>query len=293
MYKSILKIIPSDSFFMRSRMHEVAGELFKKRNEVKYPPIKSIKLQRANWERQQIFYVSYISDPTNQEKILNSIITILYETSSFVRDMTSCGVKETTLSCWKSKNDLQVFVLPTFDVFPDVDEEFHNANLLWEKSFKECSTPQNEINYLIDIAKKFSIISEDDIVQQNAYNVTADFVNKLFNKNPEIDGIMYPSARLKNEKFGINIAFRPEVCDKYLDLTNAVVAHFFKPNNKQELVTYYMESISCNNIGRFKYKMCEDYLKDLEYQEKIQNPPVKYSAMKLQYRFSNSKMKHH
>jgi len=282
MIPAIIKIIPKGSLFLRSREHYTAGELFNNRRDLKYPPVKKAKLQRANWNNQPMFYASYVSDP-KAESNPDAVITILYETSDFVRNECSEGIKEATISLWKSKRDLEVFVLPTFNIYPSIDEIFELYNEKWEKFFEVAGVPQIKIDYLKNITEKFAQISENEDEQKNAYKITAEFVNLILANNLEIDGIMYPSARLKNEKIGVNIVFRPEICDKWLDLIQAHVAHFFKPNIKQEFLTYYMETTKCGNTGKIKYKMCKDYFKDIHYMEATQESKVDYLSLELKY----------
>ena len=54
--------------------------------------------------------------------------------------------------------------------------------------------------------------------EENSYAYTADFTTHLFKTHPEIDGIIYPSARLKEEGIGVNVAIRPEVIDNAFEL---------------------------------------------------------------------------
>ena len=281
MTPSVLKIIPKGHYFIRARENSVAGKLYWKRNELKYPPIKRARLMRANFDNQPMFYVSYVADLTD---IDDAIVTILYETSDVVRNLVDTGIEETTVSVWRAKKDLTVLVLPTFQIYPTVAEEFEYSNNLWEQGFEEYNTTRDEINYLKFIMENFSYQNkEDNIRQQEAYKVTAKFVNTVFANNPQLDGIMYPSARLKTERMGINIVFKTVICDKYLDLCKVYVAHFFKPNIEQEFLTYYMESIKCENHGKIKYKMCTDYLSDIKVQEAIQSPKVSYLKLKFNY----------
>lgn len=280
MIPAIIKKIPKGSYFLRSRIHDKAGLLFYNRRDLKYPPARKAKLQRANLDSQSMFYASFVND---LKKSTDAVLTILYETSSFVRDTTSKGIRETSISTWKAKRDFEVLVLPTFDIYPATDDIFKSCNELWEKHFRITDTPQSVINDLRDIAEKFALITEDEDVQKEAYLSTAEFVNRILLNNPDIDGIMYPSARLKNERIGINIVFRPEICDKWLDLVQVHIAHFFKPNIKQEFLTYYMETMKCNNTGKIKYKMCEDYFKDIHYEESIQSPKVDYLSLSIKY----------
>ena len=55
--------------------------------------------------------------------------------------------------------------------------------------------------------------------EENSYAYTADFTTHLFKTHPvKLMEIIYPSARLKEEGIGVNVAIRPEVIDNAFEL---------------------------------------------------------------------------
>lgn len=282
MIPAFIKEIDEDLFFIRARKNEPAGKLFNKRKELKYPPAKFASLMRANKKEQPMFYTSYITDIKTHT---DAVLTILYETSPFVRSLDDIGILETTISIWKNKRKLNVLILPTFDVYETIPEEFERCNQFWDIEINKKTISLDELDYMKNIIRNFAFISQNELEQDKAYEITSDFTQKVFECNPDIDGIMYPSARLNSVgiQVGTNVVFKPNICDMYFNLVKVYIAHFFKPNIKQEFITYFSESIVCSNIGKIKYKICSDYFDDVKMQGSKTTPPINYLSLKLRY----------
>ncbi len=274
--------IDEKSFFVRARKNEPAGKLFYKRKELKYPPAKFASLMRANKKGQPMFYTSYITDIKNDT---DAILTILYETSPFVRSLDDKGILETTISIWRNKRKLTILILPTFDLYETIPNEFERCNLFWDDELKNKTISLDELEYMKNITRNFALISQNELDQNKAYEITSDYTKNFFENNPNIDGIMYPSARLNcvGIHIGTNVVFKPSICDKYFNLVKVYIAHLFKPNIKQGFLTYFTESTICSNVGKIRYKMCSDYFNDIKKQEYEKTPPVNYLSLKLRY----------
>ncbi len=282
MKPAFIKEIEEESYFLRARKNEPAEKLYYKRKELKYPPAKFATLMRANKKEQPMFYTSYVTNTTTDT---DAILTILYETSPFVRSLDDKGILETTISIWRNKRKLNVLILPTFDLYDTIPNDFERCNLIWNYELEKKTISLDEFNYMKNITQNFSLISQNELEQNTAYEITSDYTNSIFENNPKIDGIMYPSARLNDVgvHIGTNVVFKPSICDKYFNLEKVYIAHLFKPNIKQEFLTYFSESIICSNVGKIRYEMCSQYFDDIEIQESKMIPPVKYRDLKLRY----------
>ena len=110
----------------------------------------------------------------------------------------------------------------------------------------------------------------------NAY--TADFTTHLFKTHPEIDGIIYPSARLKEEGIGVNVAIRPEVIDNAFELKACSVCRYFKRNKKQQLILNYKHSRFRQN-GKIYYVIDREFYRDLDFKN------TEYDFKTLQFKY--------
>ena len=84
----------------------------------------------------------------------------------------------------------------------------------------------------------------------------------------DIDGIVYPSARLGQEGIGINVAIRPAVIDSDFELKACHICHLFKRTSEQQLILTYKESRIQPN-GKIKYLLHKEYFHCVDYQNLI------------------------
>ena len=119
---------------------------------------------------------------------------------------------------------------------------------------------------------------EEKKEEENSYAYTADFTTHLFKTHPEIDGIIYPSARLKEEGIGVNVAIRPEVIDDAFELKACSVCRYFKRNKKQQLILNYKHSRFRQN-GKIYYVIDREFYRDLDFKN------TEYDFKTLQFKY--------
>lgn len=146
-----------------------------------------------------------------------------------------------TYSLWLNKREINLFVIPVFDSYPHPAKDFEWYYELWKELKKDDKINKEQIKVLKELSRHFSLTGEKK-EEENSYAYTADFTTHLFKTHPEIDGIIYPSARLKEEGIGVNVAIRPEVIDNAFELKACSVCRYFKRNKKQQLILNYKHS---------------------------------------------------
>ena len=128
-----------------------------------------------------------------------------------------------------------------------------------------------------ELSRHFSLTGEKK-EEENSYAYTADFTTHLFKTHPEIDGIIYPSARLKEEGIGVNVAIRPEVIDNAFELKACSVCRYFKRNKKQQLILNYKHSRFRQN-GKIYYVIDREFYRDLDFKN------TEYDFKTLQFKY--------
>ena len=136
----------------------------------------------------------------------------------------------------------------------------------------------DEFLHVIDAAEAEKDAEEEKKEEENSYAYTADFTTHLFKTHPEIDGIIYPSARLKEEGIGVNVAIRPEVIDNAFELKACSVCRYFKRNKKQQLILNYKHSRFRQN-GKIYYVIDREFYRDLDFKN------TEYDFKTLQFKY--------
>ena len=137
----------------------------------------------------------------------------------------------------------------------------------------------NDLSEVSKIAKQYSaktylcsnvILNEDRAVElkNNLEEIAAS----------EIDGIIYPSVRLKEEGIGVNVAIRPEVIDDAFELKACSVCRYFKRNKKQQLILNYKHSRFRQN-GKIYYVIDREFYRDLDFKN------TEYDFKTLQFKY--------
>ena len=131
-------------------------------------------------------------------------------------------------------------------------------------------------NFCINDNPRLTCLLETNKEVLDAY--TADFTTHLFKTHPEIDGIIYPSARLKEEGIGVNVAIRPEVIDDAFELKACSVCRYFKRNKRQQLILNYKHSRFRQN-GKIYYVIDREFYRDLDFKN------TEYDFKTLQFKY--------
>ena len=255
---------------IRVRQHSQENQLFKYRKDLSYPPKEKVKLARANMDGQPMFYGAVFSNFCIND---NPRLTCLFETNREVLDDTFVGKKDLTYSLWLNKREINLFVIPVFDSYPHPAKDFEWYYELWKELKKDDKINKEQIKVLKELSRHFSLTGEKK-EEENSY----DFTTHLFKTHPEIDGIIYPSARLKEEGIGVNVAIRPEVIDNAFELKACSVCRYFKRNKKQQLILNYKHSRFRQN-GKIYYVIDREFYRDLDFKN------TEYDFKTLQFKY--------
>lgn len=168
------------------------------------PNLDSIKLQRCNYDRQQVFYctvpisVSVKAHATAIMEVSREHIAKNFAEFYFV-----------TLSRWVTSRVLNVYFFPDFQ-----NLETTRISLEIEKNMRNIeSFNQEEIDYFIGLFNVFSEIFSMDINKDIWYRISAAFYNCIIRLGKEqgvdIDGIVYSSAN--TGKIGTNMVLNKDL----------------------------------------------------------------------------------
>ena len=244
---------------IRVRQHSQENQLFKYRKYLSYPPKEKVKLARANMDGQLMFYGAVFS---NFCIMIIHVLSCLLETNKEVLDDTFCREERFDLFTLLNKREINLFVIPVFDSYPHPAKDFEWYYELWKELMQDDRINKEQINVLKELSRHFSLTGEKK-EEENSYAYTADFTTHLFKTHPEIDGIIYPSVRLKEEGIGVNVAIRPEVIDDAFELKACSVCRYFKRNKKQQLILNYKHSRFRQN-GKIYYVIDREFYRDLD-----------------------------
>lgn len=186
------------------------GEVFTTTSRCSYSPFpKTMPIQRCNYPEQQIFYCSLYS---NTEQASTSM-TCLVETGwEYIEDfkLASCNF---TLSRWRLKRPLKLFVLPFSKISCEKNEDFKRIKENIEADIKLKFEVTDEIMECLEYISDVFCKREE---KSKYYKISASFFNSLifyqrYNKI-SYDGLLYPSAN--TDGAGINLALYKELIDE-------------------------------------------------------------------------------
>ncbi len=274
------KVLETGSKVIRVRMHNEPNMEFKCQKEVSYPPSNYARLMRANLDNQPMFYGSLFPLKYTAQQDMPRL-TCLAETSEELWDKNFVGKKEITFSLWIAKRPIKLFVIPIFDSYKKPVVEFEWYSNLWEYIMSEHNTSDEIRNSLKELSKQFSFIPKNEEEAKSCYSYTANFTQNLLSQRTDIDGIVYPSARLGQDGIGINVAIRPAVIDSSFELRACHICHFFKRTSEHQLILIYKESRIQQN-GKIKYLLHKEYFHDIDYQNQI-HPDFRIKELNFKY----------
>jgi hypothetical protein len=218
------------------------------------PNIDSIRLQRCNYEKQQVFYAAAPSPKTNQVSIG---MTALLETAMVFAKNKKIKRWYFTLSRWKLNRTLNVFVLPFSARACKRNSDFKQMNTEFKKIIRRLSDNDLELcQYFFEFLEFMSNIFCKAGKKEIYYKISSAFFNAVikfadkqnnlfFNFTPpsdyKIDGIIYPSANSKAE--GMNACLRKETIDNLaLECDLAVIYAMQRCPNNPKNITFPLAS---------------------------------------------------
>lgn len=197
--KSIMRARPNDE-----------GQRFCHKNELSFKPQEYNKTyQRASTPNQTMFYATSLPDKIEPGELDNARIIGVVEAMPWLRDKTSSGYKKITFGRWYVQEDLNLISIIHKDTF------YKESNYTRELVDAYNHFINQEDKEMIEKSLKFQHFLADEFSKEiqthTDYLISAIFT-EIVTKNPNIDGVLYPSVRVLGK--GFNVAIKPESCKK-------------------------------------------------------------------------------
>lgn len=196
-------VYPKGEVFFRSRPHLNSESYFDEISLISYNPnYQSIlNFGRANEPGQSLFYCA------SHEYLAFA------ETSEITRKKLKIDFEYMTTGAWIAQKDLKIAVLVTPRHLDGINKFQDNCTNLVSSFINQQNDDNAKIvnNLFQFLANEFSINTGDN---SKHYKITAAFVNYIFDNNPDIDAIQYPSTIYRNN--GLNYVFHPKSVDEKL-----------------------------------------------------------------------------
>lgn len=233
--KHIPHLDSHQSFVVRCSMND-PGEVFRNVSRCSYNPIpKKIKLQRANYPEQQVFYCSMYSDTDNASSSLTCIVETAWEHIERLDEMRNYC----TLSRWQCTRPLKLWVLPFSEESCNKNRDFNrireNMTSLIRKDGRNSEDTILALEFISDCFA-------DRKNKQVSYRITSAFYNSLlfFEKfmSQQYDGVIYPSAN--TEGAGLNVVLKKELIDTRILYCDVAVMYSItrSPSNLKNLSAF-------------------------------------------------------
>ncbi|HKC34609.1 MAG TPA: hypothetical protein VKB95_01055 [Chitinophagaceae bacterium] len=229
--KSIPHLQSLQTFVARCSMN-YPGEVFKNISRCSYNPnIDSIKLQRCNYPKQQVFYCSMYSDTDFASTSLTCVLETAWE---HIEDLNTSRLY-CTLSRWQNIRPLNLWILPFSKVSAEKNRDMKRVKETMDKFIREKGN-YSEVN------KSLEFMSEVFSEKKNKhiyYKISASFYNALlFFENfmsKNFDGLLYPSAN--TEEAGINLVLKKDLIDNRTLFGDVAIMYSIQrsPNNPKHL----------------------------------------------------------
>ena len=253
-------MLPIDSYITRGRINIPYSKLFRSKAELSYPPF--AHLQRANLEGKSKFYGAVIEVEDKGKDVDDARVCVLCEISAFARNINSVGIEVVTFSFWRCNRDLHLLSIPIFDSYDKPSDLIRRINNQWDFLTRHSLISNEHICRLKTLSKlfadDFSGHEDNDTYVKNCYNQTASFSEYLM-QDDKVDGLIYPSARLKGH--GLNIVVKQKVVDETLILHQVVVSYICKGEDKPLVMNIF----NCKNPATgIKYLHCSEDVKLLK-----------------------------
>lgn len=223
------------SYVVRCSMND-PGEVFRNVSRCSYNPnSQAIKLQRANYPNQQVFYCSMYSDTDYASSSLTCIVETAWEHIEKLDEMRNYC----TLSRWQCSRPLKLWILPFSEESCNKNRDFNRirenmTNLIR----KDGRNSEDTILALEFISDCFA----DRKNKKVSYRITSAFYNSLlfYEKfmSQEYDGLIYPSAN--TEGAGLNVVLKKELIDARIAYCDIAVMYSIirSPSNLKNLSAF-------------------------------------------------------
>lgn len=224
--------------------------VFKNSSRCSYNPNpQSIKLQRCNYEEQQVFYAAAPA----KAKQVSADMTALLEVSLVYVKNKEINKWYFTLSRWKVNRTLNMVVLPFSRRSYMHNEDFKVMNIEFDKILKDSvGDNKNLYIYFKEFLKFMSEIFCKRGRKNCYYKISSAYFNAVLevtekqnlafinykpNGKYKVDGIVYPSANTKAE--GMNVCLRKELIDDFtLECDMAVMSAMHRDPSNLKHITF-------------------------------------------------------
>ena len=244
-------------FLARARMND-NGEVFSTASQLSYNlDTSKIRLQRANYQGQQVFYGAIPSKSDYADCQSTALIETCME---HVRDHT-ISRRYITIGKWNICRPLTVSILPFSTISCEKNHDFKRANENYKRIIYGSFDPKHSeaCQYFIDSLGFMSDIFCQVDNKEKCYPISAAYyyvIHQFFkNKNIYLDGLVYPSAN--TEAAGMNIALRKEIVDNgIIQLDGAVMITMQRDPSNPKHVSFPLasEEQKPDKEGKFSFK---------------------------------------
>jgi hypothetical protein len=200
----ITMTIPIGQIFYRARLNE--GHSFKSKSDISYNSnLGKIKIGRANYYNQPVFYASYKDE------------TAIFETSQSIKSREIGKNEIITVGKWFVNKPIEVIPIIHDKEFQEKNEILHDKYLNFLKTNPLFTNEWTNTHFEFisnQFARKVNVLDE--------YKISCAFFNVMKEKkfsNGGVSGILYPT--IEYEKNDLNIALTPECVDNHLSLLEA------------------------------------------------------------------------
>lgn len=219
-------LIFKDRYIVRCRENQ-GKELFANISELSYPPANITKLNRASLPKETMFYGTYLEDEINglKENIRTSIVEVTPEVSDFNFQ----GLRDYTISIWKTKEIIPVYVYYIDDTFENLSELGMYIRENWKKVWQKDDVSEQEkemIKYYGNLMVKRG--------SEEIYSKTAKNTQFILRNHPTLQGLMYPSVNNKGKQ--LCVALKPNVVDKVLQFEKAIYVEYSRENENESKI---------------------------------------------------------
>ena len=211
------------------------GRGFSQPHQLTYRPAnKCSNFQRATLLGETAFYGCLAEDQRHNE---NARAISVAESATLSRmGKESVGREYLTIGLWTITKPLSVISFVTDETYPKVKNRHLDMFRLEYTKRKKYYTPQ-QIAFSCFLNQEFSKVVNAD--ENYKYKITAQICHDAFyvledNIGQHFDAIVYPSVQMGGQA-GLDIAIRPDVADKVLQLSHVIETSFFKKREQSIL----------------------------------------------------------
>lgn len=247
------------------------GEIFSTVNRCSYNPnADKVKLQRCNYEHQQVFYAAVPKDA----EVKCSGTAILEVSWEHISNL-MLEYYFVTLSRWTTKRNLNVFF------FPDItDTETDSIGVKIERDLMNATgIDQQQIPYYQDVLNLFREILSAKQDKRIWYRISSAFYNCIMrftrDQGQQIDGMIYSSAN--TERLGTNIVLNKAIIDSNVMSCDYVQMWMARRNPSNPKDIWYFpvsDGVEPNVNGTFEIRLYPQHVNDFN-----NSPPLDISAI--------------